>query len=647
MVHVRCLAAVFLTGLVFVGCKAPARDQVQVDVLEPDAIVHHDDRILVDDATIIVSGETYQGEAPITPDSGLFAIVKGEDAYLYHPVLGDAPLSHETSRRAIGSFVSGGVAERARRPAPVDDNYARTGTGLNVRRRDSQHYEFENPTQRMHAIVTDGNNQGSPIFLTAEDFSHLDWAMLLNGDWAGFALEHRPTVAVDASSSDVQLYGGLVRGIVADIVVPVPAELSLRMVWEHARNKRINFPPAAREKLDAAISAGADVDVFARLHALELLFLTVAATQQALGVTSAGSCLGSSAALLLTALTDVLYAIAAEDYESLDAEGSGAAFDRGVDGMISCGVEAAVDSALADPTLAIEEVVRLIVKTTLLMAWVVDENGVGAHELHGYDAFDTLPRIAAAPQPAPRRPPGTTFRDCEECPQMVVVPAGKFVMGSPSTEAGRGDDEGPPHSVTIAYRFAAGVYEVTIAEWDACAADGGCNGYRPNDHGWGRGTRPVVDVDWREAQAYVKWLSGKTGARYRLLSEAEWEYAARAGTTTPFHYGSTISADQANYRAENLVRLQTVPAGTFPANGFGLYDVHGNVFEWTQDCWNASYEGAPDDGSAWDPGNCDRVLRGGSWAAYAEWQRSAYRHRSNPGVRANDCGFRVARTLGS
>lgn len=645
----------FLATLFFWGCAVPGREQEPEQELEqeseqslkPHAIHHHDDSIKVDDATILVGGNTYQDKAPITANSGLLAIVKGDAAYLYHPALGDAPLTHETSRRAIGAFVSGVVAERALRSAALDGDYERTGTGLHVRRSGAQDYQFENPTKRMHAVVTSSSDNGSVLFLTAKDFSHLDWNVVLEGDWASFELQHQPTAVVDAASSDVQLHGSLVRRINADAVVTDPAELTASVVWEHARSKRIYFPPDAKEKLDAAISAGADVDVFARLHALELLFLTVAATQQALHVTSAGSCLGASAGRLLTPLIDLLYAITAEDFESWDADGSGAAFDEGVAGLISCGVEAAGDRASADPTLHIEEVVRVIVKIVLHMAWVVDENAVAAHDVHGYHAYDTLPRIAAAPVPAPRWQPGTTFRDCRECPLMVVVPAGKFVMGSPSTEPERGDDEGPQRTVTIAHRFAVGVHEVTFAEWDACAADGGCNNYLPSDHGWGRGTRPVVDVDWRDAQAYVKWLSGKTGNSYRLPSEAEWEYAGRSGSTTPYHYGSTISAEQANYRADILAREKTLPAGTFPANGFGLHDVHGNVFEWTQDCWNASYAGAPDDGSAWDPGYCDRVLRGGSWAAFAEWLRSAYRHRSNPGVRANDCGFRVARTLDS
>ena len=139
--------------------------------------------------------------------------------------------------------------------------------------------------------------------------------------------------------------------------------------------------------------------------------------------------------------------------------------------------------------------------------------------------------------------PGTKFRDCDVCPEMVVVPSGTYVMGSPVKE-----DEGPQHTVTIGYRLAVGVYEVTFAEWDACVADGGCDGYRPSDEGWGRGTRPVMNVSWHDARAYVAWLSRKTGRSYRLLSESEWEYVARAGTTTRYHMGDFIYAESGELR---------------------------------------------------------------------------------------------------
>ena len=249
---------------------------------------------------------------------------------------------------------------------------------------------------------------------------------------------------------------------------------------------------------------------------------------------------------------------------------------------------------------------------------------------------------------------GGRFRDCGECPEMVVVPSGSFMMGSPDGESGRVDTEGPRHRVRIDYRFAVGVHEVTFAEWDACANAGGCGGYRPNDRGWGRRNRPVIYVSWDDAQSYVRWLSRMTGERYRLLSESEWEYVARAGTTTPFHFGWTISTAQANYDGDyaygsgrkGRYREKTVSVGSFSANAWGLYDVHGNVWERVGDCWNGSYTGAPAEGSAWTRGDCaKRVLRGGSWLSVPRYLRSASRGRKTAGDRSSNVGFRIARTL--
>ena len=179
---------------------------------------------------------------------------------------------------------------------------------------------------------------------------------------------------------------------------------------------------------------------------------------------------------------------------------------------------------------------------------------------------------------ARRKKPGTKFRDCPECPEMVVVPAGSFRMGSPESEEGRDDDEGPMRRVTISEPFAVGKYEVTFSEWDACVSAGGCEGRRPDDRGWGRGDRPVINVNGRHAQAYVAWLSERTGKRYRLLSESEWEYAARAGTTTRYSWGDRIGRNRANCdgcgshwvpeQNSLLVIGRTVPVGSFAANGF-------------------------------------------------------------------------------
>ncbi len=235
--------------------------------------------------------------------------------------------------------------------------------------------------------------------------------------------------------------------------------------------------------------------------------------------------------------------------------------------------------------------------------------------------------------------PGETFRDCADCPQMVVVPSGSFMMGSPESEEGRFGNEGPRHRVKIPAPFAVGRFEVTFSEWDACVSDGGCGGYRPADIGWGRDRRPVIFVDWNDARRYVSWLSQKTGHGYRLLSEAEWEYVARAGTTTRYHWGD-------DYRSDRVVdggKMELV--GRYASNRFGLHDVHGNVFEWVEDCWNDSYAGAPADGRAWVSGDCSRrVVRGGSWSNYPRDLRAAGRDWYWAEIR-DGIGFRVVRTL--
>jgi formylglycine-generating enzyme required for sulfatase activity len=246
------------------------------------------------------------------------------------------------------------------------------------------------------------------------------------------------------------------------------------------------------------------------------------------------------------------------------------------------------------------------------------------------------------------------FKDFDAGPEMVVVPAGSFRMGSFGSEEGRTLAEGPPHEVRFAKPFAVGCFAVTFDEWDACVADSGCDNYQPKDQGWGRGNRPVINVSWNDAKAYVAWLSKKTGKPYRLLSEAEWEYVARAGTTTAFWWGNSISTSQANYNgnssyersAKGEFRQRTVPVNSFEPNGWGLYQVHGNVWEWTEDCFNHNYNNAPADGSAWATGDIShRAVRGGSWNDAPVGLRSAYRFGFTTDDRNGDLGFRVARTL--
>jgi formylglycine-generating enzyme required for sulfatase activity len=242
-------------------------------------------------------------------------------------------------------------------------------------------------------------------------------------------------------------------------------------------------------------------------------------------------------------------------------------------------------------------------------------------------------------------------------PEMVEVPIDPegFLMGSPEDDEDRFDDEGPQHEVTIAEPFAMGVYEVTFDDWDVCYFDGGCNEYHPSDESWGRGGRPVINVSWDDAQAYVEWLSDLTDEAYRLPSEAEWEYAARAGTTTVYALPAPDGSDDISGKGlancdgcgSEWDDRQTAPVGSFEANAFGLHDMHGNVWEWRADVWHDSYAGAPTDGSAWfEGGDQDRrVLRGGSWFSGPRGLRSAYRSGFEPGLRDVDGGFRVARTL--
>ncbi len=232
-------------------------------------------------------------------------------------------------------------------------------------------------------------------------------------------------------------------------------------------------------------------------------------------------------------------------------------------------------------------------------------------------------------------------------PQMVRIPPGTFIMGSPESETGRKSDESPQRKVTIAYPFEIGRYEVTFAQYDAFSKD--TNRKLPSDQGWGRDDRPVISVSWDDAQAYVQWLVKKTGKKYRLPTEAEWEYVARAGTSTAYWWGDVIGQNNAvcNGCGSQWDNKQTAPVGSFKPNAFGVYDTAGNVWEWTQDCWHGDYTNAPLDGTAWlerNGGDCShRVVRGGSWDFNPQLLRSAFRFWFNSDGSLNDAGFRVAR----
>ncbi|WP_367154780.1 formylglycine-generating enzyme family protein [Methylomonas sp. HYX-M1] len=217
-------------------------------------------------------------------------------------------------------------------------------------------------------------------------------------------------------------------------------------------------------------------------------------------------------------------------------------------------------------------------------------------------------------------------------PKMTFIPPGSFVMGQ-------------DHSVTLAKPFLLACYPVTFAEYDAFAVQTGRR--KPDDWGWGRGARPVIGVTWQDAQAYCEWLSAQCGHTFRLPSEAEWEYACRAGTDTEYFWGDDPSQAERYAWLENNSKGKTQPVGEKQPNPWGLYDMVGNVWEWQQDIWHEAYQGAPNDGSAWevDGDASQRVLRGGSWHDAANILRPIHRFRNAPDLRNNDIGFRLARTL--
>ncbi|MBK5304632.1 MULTISPECIES: dihydropyoverdine dehydrogenase [Gammaproteobacteria] len=287
-------------------------------------------------------------------------------------------------------------------------------------------------------------------------------------------------------------------------------------------------------------------------------------------------------------------------------------------------------------------------------------------------SLKTLPALAfaavvaslmpGAVQAAAPAPPGKIFKDCKDCPEMVVLPTGTFTMGTPDNEVGREPDEGPLHPVTFAKPLAISRFQVLAGEWDAYLRDSGyvmpdgdtrpgreCKAGVPRYERTAR--HPAVCMDFPEVNAYVAWLSKKTGKHYRLVSESLREYAARAGNSGPFPFpfdeGKEYSiAKHANtYGAADGYNF-TSPAGSFPANAFGVYDMHGNVYEWTADCYNENYTGAPSDGSAWLTGDCKaRRIRGNDWGEAPVFSRSGNRNATYPDTRGDWIGFRVARDL--
>ncbi len=310
--------------------------------------------------------------------------------------------------------------------------------------------------------------------------------------------------------------------------------------------------------------------------------------------------------------------------------------------------KAAIREALADQGFLPDAIARSPtgMERDAIRAWQ-ESRGLRPTGYLGEDAVAALLKPAPAPAPARRLKDFTTFRECPECPEMVVLPTGTFMMGSPASERGRREREGPQHRRRV-MEFAISTTEVTFDMWQACVDGGGCRSNpRPDDNGWGRDKRPVMNVSWEDAQGYLDWLNGRapTNARYRLPTEAEWEYAARAGSTTPYAFGETLETRRAAAFGGRTVEVDRMDA----QNIWGVRHMHGNVYEFVEDCWHSSYAGAPDDRGPWldeDGGDCTRrVIRGGSWSDGPSGTRSAARSAVAPDLRALNIGFRVARSF--
>ena len=300
------------------------------------------------------------------------------------------------------------------------------------------------------------------------------------------------------------------------------------------------------------------------------------------------------------------------------------------------------------------------IQTADLIDWENGEDHFGLTQLliplrMHLNAHDSISTPVSEPKPIAVEPkqiitpslpaPGQTFRDRlkigGEGPLMVVIPAGRFLMGSPENESGRFDNEGPRHEVQIAQPFAMSVYTVTFEDYNLFCEH---TTRKKPDFNWGQEDRPVIDVSWYDAQNYCAWLSEQTGFNYRLPSEAEWEYAARAETTSAYYWGDEVSSNNANCNGcgSQWDNKESAPVGSFSANQYGLYDMHGNVWEWCQDTWHDNYKDAPSDGLSWEKGNsAARMLRGGCWDDRPDLARSSARSCYHPDFSDVNIGFRV------
>src|SRR5215208_4891528 len=322
--------------------------------------------------------------------------------------------------------------------------------------------------------------------------------------------------------------------------------------------------------------------------------------------------------------------------------------------MIVCGTSTMSRRGAARASLARARRGRMLAAARIGLLCLADlgffDPTASAQDMVGRDRGRTAMKatvLAVEQEKTQAAKPGSEFKECANgCPVMIVLPAGKFIMGSPENEPDRHASEGPAHQVTVAKPFAVSKFEVTFDDWDACVAAAACS--RAPDS-WGRGDMPVINVSWNDAKQYVAWLSQVTGEEYRLLTESEWEYAARAGANTPYSWGEDPATGDANCDGCGSYwdRKQTASVGSFKPNAFGLFDMHGNVWEWVEDSWHDNYDGTPSDGSAWLQGSDPsyRVVRGGSWRNEREFVRAAVRFKRNANVRFDTLGFRVARAI--
>ena len=281
---------------------------------------------------------------------------------------------------------------------------------------------------------------------------------------------------------------------------------------------------------------------------------------------------------------------------------------------------------------------RFIATLTLLIAFPISVAAQGVYPNISPKEIPRAPLLKADQTLAP----GDVFRDCPECPDMVVVPPGLYVMGTKGVKS-----EEPVRIIRFKKPFALSRFEILHSEWQSCVDASVCR-HQPDDHDWGKNRMPVINVDHAMVHNFTTWLIGRTGKNYRLPSEAEWEYAARAGSKSNYWFGDDVGDNQVNCRecSAPWSGIGNAPVGSFPPNPWGLYDMHGNAFEWVEDCWHPNYEGAPKDASPWAEDGCKyRVIRGGSWYYYSRMSRSANRQK-NPGqVKSYWLSFRVVREL--